>query len=204
MTHRSFINKILLAVFVSLVCASAPLADALAGNGGGKGQPGNGNGAEPEPLYRANEVEVVGEGLINGDPIDSTNLHLDKITFRPSAGFTVNLSGFPVEDPDSSGDCPGFGAETTGTMTLTTGDLGPPDAELRFGFQGQLSNDGDTVQYYLVMRGTMVGNWLPTTITELTFDSWEIFAENKKSQRSDCEGGDDFGESVMIDISPLP
>jgi hypothetical protein len=51
------------------------------------------------------------------------------------------------------------------------------------------------------MRGTMSGDWPPTDVTTMTFTSWELFAENRKSQRSDCEGDGD-GLAVIIGIAP--
>jgi hypothetical protein len=195
MTRISNINRIIVGFIFSLACIGAPYNDALAAKGGGgKGGGNAGGGGDPEPVYTA-----AGD-LINAASIDSTNLSFDEIIFRPSANFTFDLSGFTVAGPPGS-YCPGFDSDTTGTLVLSPGDSAVQDsAELRFGFQGDLSDNGNTVQHFLIMQGSKDGDWPPTGVTTMTFSSWELSAENKKSQRSDCEGEGD-GLSVIIGIA---
>ena len=202
MTHNRTFTTIIACSFFALAYAGTAVSSALAkdgqgrnGGGNGGGNAGGGKGGDPEAVYTA-----AGD-LINADSIDSTNLNFDEIIFRPSADFTFDLSGFGVADP-GGGYCPGFDSETTGTLVLAPGDSAIPDsAELRFGFQGQLSDNGKIVQHFLVMQGTLSGDWPPTDVTTLTFSSWELFAENRKSRRSDCQGEGD-GLQVIIGISP--
>jgi hypothetical protein len=195
--YKSFIYAgIAITFLVALIISQ----DALAGKGGnGGGNAGGGNGGDPEPVYSAYGplLDVPDAGFIN-----STNLNFDEIIFRPGADFTVDLSGFSVSDP-GGGSCSNFSNTTTGTLVLAPGDAAAPEsAELRFGFQGQLSDGGKTVQHYLVMQGGMSGAWPPASFpdtTELTFTSWSISAENKKSQKNDCEGSG-IGALVLMDI----
>lgn len=196
MKRISNINRIIISFMFSVACLGAPYSDALAAKGGGgKGGGNAGGGGDPEPVYTA-----AGD-LINAVSIDSTNLSFDEIIFRPSANFTFDLSGFTVVGPPGS-YCPGFDSDTTGTLVLSPGDSAAQDsAELRFGFQGDLSDNGNTVQHFLIMQGSMDGDWPPTGVTTLTFYSWELAAENKKAQRSDCEG-DGNGLNVIIGIAP--
>jgi hypothetical protein len=209
MIRNSGLNRVLIGIFVAAALAAAPAGSALAkkDKGGGGGNAGGGNSGEPEPVYSATDDFEDGsgnplEGLIDEPApgvIDSTNLSFDDIIFRPEANFTFDLSGFPVSDPDSGGSCVNFGKET-GTLVLTSGDSAAPgSAELRFGFQGQLSGGGKTVQHFLVMSGAMVGDWPPTSNgTELTFTNWALAAENKRSQKSDCEG--DGALEYVVDV----
>lgn len=176
----------------------APTSGLLAKKSGGGGNAGSGNGGDPEPVYTASG------DLIEASEIDSTNLNFDDIIFRPGAGFTLNLSAFgPLSDPDSNGECPwSYSANTTGTLVLGPGDSASDNsARLRFGFQGQLSNNGETVQYYFNMQGSMTGDWPPTDVTTLEFSSWDISAENRKSQKSDCQGDGVLSESVIIGVA---
>lgn len=187
MTHRS-INKTILSAFIAMACASVPISDALAKKGGGGGgNAGGGNGGDPEPVYTA-----AGD-LIDLAAIDSTNLSFDDIIFRPSAGFQLDLGGFNLDN------CSNFGW-TTGTLVLTSGDSAAPEgsAELRFGFQGSLTN-GKSAQYFLIMNGVMDTAWPPTAATTtMGFDGWEIAAENRKDQRNDCEGAGDVDAAFTI------
>jgi hypothetical protein len=180
MAQSSELQRHLLTGLIALAIAGLPAADALAAKGGkGGGNAGGGNGGDPEPVYTADGA------LINGGPIDSTNISFNDIIFRPSAGFTFDLAVFDLSN------CENFSAATTGTLVLTPGDSAAEEgaAELRFGFQGLLTNE-KTAQYYLTMSGVMDPiSWPPTTATTtMAFDYWEIAAENKKNQRSDCEG----------------
>ena len=181
-----------------LACVSiAGSAFAKPGNGNGGGNGGGGNGGEDEIVYSA-AGDLINEPAAGY--IDSTNLNFADIIFRPDAGFTLDLNGFDVNGPD--GPCANFSATTTGSLVLGPGDSAAPEsAELRFGFQGLLSDGSNTVQHYLVMHGTMSGDWPPTgsDTTEFTFTDWSIEAENKKSQRSDCAGDGD-GVAVLIDL----
>lgn len=199
-------NSVITGVLFIFAAALVISPGAMAAKGGkGGGNAGGGNSGEPEPVYRAagDLIDVPAVGYI-----DSTNLSFDDIIFRPSAGFTMDLGGFSVLDP-GGGSCTGFSSTTTGTLVLAPGDVaatGSP-AELRFGFQGQLSSNGvktgKTVQHYLIMQGTMDGSWPPLSSPEtyLTFTSWSISAENKNSQKSDCEGdGDITTDPVLIGI----
>jgi hypothetical protein len=140
--------------------------------------------------------------------IDSTNLSFDDIIFRPSAGFTFNLNGFDVSGPESpcedlsnSGQPTNFSDSMTGTLVLAPGDSAKPySAELRFGFQGMLSDGSKTAQHYLVMNGTMNTDWPPTETNELMatrleFTDWSIEAEKKNAQNNDCDGFGDIDPS---------
>jgi hypothetical protein len=193
-----FTSTITCLVF-AITCASAPsIAVAGKGGGGGKGggNAGSGDGGEETPVYTA-------AGDLISNPIDSTNLNFDEIIFRPDAGFTFNLSGFPVSDPNNGGACLPFSAAQTGTLVLAPADSASSwTAELRFGFQGQLSDGGNSVQHFLVMHGHMSGAWMPTGTTTLELYEWSIAAENKKSQRSDCEGSGNLTAPVIIGVGP--
>ncbi len=199
MTDKS---RVLISTIITMALLLAGLSiagGAFAKPGGGKGggNAGGGNGGEDEPVYSA-------AGYLINEPfagfIDSTNLSFDDIIFRPSASFTLDLSGFDVDGPNAP--CINFSDTTTGTLVLSPGDsANPGSAELRFGFQGLLSDGSTTAQHYLRMNGTMNGDWPPSSIhtTELEFTDWSIAAENKNSQRKDC-AGDGTGLSVLIDI----
>lgn len=196
MTRISTQENILVNTFLALVLALSCSTGAFAAKGGGGkggGNAGSGDGGGETPVYTA-------DGDLLSNAVDSTNLSFDDIIFRPSAGFTFDLSGFtPVSGPN--GTCAPYSNVQTGTLVLTTGDSASPgSAELRFGFQEQLTN-GKTVQHYLIMQGTMDGNWPPTGTTLMTFTSWEIAAENKNAQRDDCDGAGD-GMSVLFGIGP--
>lgn len=190
----------------TLLMAGISIAgSAFAKSGGGKGggNAGGGNGGADEIVYSA-AGDLVNEPAAGY--IDSTNLNFDDIIFRPSAGFTFDLSGFDVNGPD--GPCTNFSATTTGTLVLGPGDSAAPgSAELRFGFQGLLSDGSNTVQHYLVMHGVMSGAWPPvgSDVTMLEFTDWSIEAENKKSQRNDCAGdGDEVLVQIDIWVSTTP
>lgn len=174
----------------------AMVPNALAAKGGkGGGNAGGGNGGEEEQQYTAS-------GDLQIDAI-STNLSFANIIFR---GTQVDLGEFAVSDPDNGGSCPGFGL-TTGTLVFGPRDDAIPDsATLRFGFQGALSNDGKSTQYFVDMDGEILaGDWPPSgaTPTTLSFYNWSISAESKKSQRSDCEGDGSFaaGNEVLVDVA---
>jgi hypothetical protein len=185
--------QVLFPALIGLVLALTPAAEVFAKKGNGNA--GSGNGGDPEPVYTA-----AGD-LINAESIDSTNLNFEDIIFRPSANFTFDLSGFAVSDP-GGGSCPGFSADTVGTLVLGPGDSSVENsAELRFSFQGQLADDGKFDGHYLTMQGKRQGAWPPTGVTTLTFTSWDLSASNKKSQREDCEGAGD-GVAVIIGIAP--
>lgn len=202
MNTNTLIGKCaLLATVLVLGLAVNGTAFAKKGGGNGGGNAGGGNGGEDEAVYSAagNLINLPAAGYI-----DSTNLNFGDIIFRPSAGFTFDLSGFDVSlDPDDPLDpCDNFSDTTTGTLVLAAGDsANPGSAQLRLGFQGLLSDGSKTVQHYLVMNGTMSGDWPPSgsDTTELTFTDWSIAAENKKSQRNDCAGDGD-GITVLIDM----
>lgn len=171
--------------------------------GKGGGNAGGGNGGEPEPVYSA-AGDLIKEPAAGY--IDSTNLNFDEVIFRPSADFTFDLSGFDVNGP--TGPCTNFSDTTSGTLVLAPGDsANPGSAELRFGFQGLLSDGSKTVQHYLVMNGTLSGNWPPsgTDITEFSFTDWSIAAERKSAWSKDCDGDGD-GVLVLIDswVSTTP
>jgi len=173
----------------------ALMPNALAAKGGkGGGNAGGGNGGEDEQQYSAS-------GDLGIDAT-STNLSFANIIFR---GTQVDLGEFVVSDPDKNGSCPGFDL-TTGTLVFgPRDDAIPGSATLRFGFKGNLSNDGKSVQYFLVMDGDMAPDvWLPTGTTTLSFYNWSIYAENKKSRQSDCEGAGNFTaiDEVVVDVSP--
>jgi hypothetical protein len=182
------IKLLVLAISIALV------PNALAAKGGKGGNAGSGNGGDDEPQYSAN-------GHLGINAI-STNLSFANIIFR---GTPVDLEEFVVSDPDKNGTCPGFDL-TTGTLVLgPRDDAIPGSATFKFGFQGDLSNNGKTVQYFLEMDGTMTPDvWPPTGTTTLSFNNWSIYAENKKSRQSDCEGADSFaaGNEVQVDVSP--
>ena len=146
----------------TLLMAGISIAgSAFAKSGGGKGggNAGGGNGGADEIVYSA-AGDLVNEPAVY---IDSTNLNFDEIIFRPSAGFSLDLSGFDVSGPDAPytaenpDPCSNFSSATTGTLVLGPGDSAATgSAELRFGFQGLLSDGSNTVQHYLVMHGVTV------------------------------------------------
>ena len=174
---------------LALATVFAIVPNALAKKGGNAG---GGNSGDPEPQYMA-----IGSLGINAI---STNLSFESIIFRATQ---VALSGFTVFDPDNGGTCTGFG-ETTGTLVLEPRDDTIPDsASLRFGFQGKLSGSGSgkSVQYFLEMDGDNdSGDWPPVNadITTLSFSNWSIYAENRKSQKSDCAGEGTFAANEMM------
>ena len=186
-------------ISTTLLLAGISFAGSALAKGGGKGggNAGSGNGGADEIIYSA-AGDLINEPVAGY--IDSTNLNFEDIIFRGSAGFTMDLNGFDVNGPN--GACTNFSATTTGTLVLGPGDSASPgSAKLRFGFQGLLSDGSKTVQHYLVMNGTMSGDWPPAgaATTELTFTDWSIEAENNRAKQSDCAGdGDEV--SVLIDI----
>ena len=116
-------------------------------------------------LIDADEPQYSANGHLGINAI-STNLSFANIIFR---GTPVDLEEFVVSDPDKNGTCPGFDL-TTGTLVLgPRDDAIPGSATFKFGFQGDLSNNGKTVQYFLEMDGTMTGeNPVPALIVTLS------------------------------------
>jgi hypothetical protein len=76
---------------------------------------------------------------------------------------------------------------------LAADPANPYTAYLTAYFQSELYS-GATKTHYLFMEGEFdePDNWPPSNETTVTFDYWEIYAENKKAQRDDCAGGSDL------------
>ena len=72
----------------------------------------------------------------------------------------------------------------------------PDIARLEYWFKGELLESGDVVTYLLVMEGKFdePDNWPPTDFTTVSFNYWELAAENKWAQRQDCAGA--FGDAL--------
>lgn len=72
----------------------------------------------------------------------------------------------------------------------------PGAVEMTFRFSGFLDND-EQAAHILSMTGSFdePPNWPPTVDdpeTTLTFEYWEMAAENRKAQRKDCSGSRDY------------
>jgi hypothetical protein len=214
------LGTLFLVLLLTLLMAASASAMPGNGNGGGGGGGNAGGGSkDPDPKYLAEwdllilDVDQAGEVI----PAESTSLNFDDIIFRDTE---VDLNGFGVSDPENPNNiCSGFG-QTPGTLVLGPSNEVADLAKLTFWFKGQLSSDdgnnGKVVQYLLSMEeGSMSTEdedenplaeveWPPsgTNVTFLTYSSWKISAENKKSQRSDCQGGTDLDVIIGVTLKP--
>lgn len=136
----------------------------------------------PPPVFT-----VYSEGLI--DPaVDSYSMDRDwQIVFRDAY---MELSEFV--GTDSNGEC-NHGFRPGIIVLKPKSRKNPLIAKLEFWFPSELES-GDTVSHLFIMEGVFdePGNWPPTEVdpsTSLTFNYWEVAAENKWAQRQDCAGG---------------
>jgi hypothetical protein len=181
MTRKSKIIFRLLQTSFSLIIAFAIFGapNALAKKGGG----GNGGvgGGEPDPDFTAESLDP----LIPA--IDSYSLDSgEQIVFRNAQ---MDLSQFVGSD--SNGACNhGF---KDGTLVLKPKSTNNPAvATLVFWFKSDLES-GSSVMHRFAMEGEFdqAGDWVPSTtnpVANLTFNDWEVAAENRKAQKQDCAG----------------
>lgn len=107
---------------------------------------------------------------------------------------SMDLSDFPGMWSNGTPCNEGF---KDGTIVIAPkSSTNPLTAELTFWFSSSLES-GDSVTYMFTMEGQFdePDNWLPTAAdpsTTVTFNSWDLQAENKKARRLDCAGTSDF------------
>jgi len=135
-------------------------------------------------------------------PIDSYSVDHDwQIVFRHTE---MNLSGFTVSY-DSGVACPPHNPEKGIMVLRPKSRKNPMVARLDYWFQSELES-GELVTHLFLMEGVFdePGNWPPSEtdpVTTLTFNQWEVAAENKWAQRQDCAGGtteEDFPDGPWI------
>lgn len=172
------------------VCAVAHCAGNHSGNhphcvgGGGGSGPG-------DPVYTAESADL---GIA---PIDSHSVD-NEITIR-FRGSDLDLSDFVGTWPDGT-PC-NHGLRTGGFSVFQPDPGNPYTAHLTGHFLSELDGDANYASktHLIYMEGTFdsPGIWPPTGTTTITFDYWEIHAENKKAQRNDCAG-----ESASVPDGP--
>jgi hypothetical protein len=137
----------------------------------------------PPPVFT-----VYSGGLI--DPaIDSYSMGRDwQIVFRDAY---MELSEFVGRN--SLGDYCNHGFRPGIIVLKPKSRKNPLIAKLEFWFHSELES-GESAPHLFIMEGVFdePGNWPPTEAdphTTLTFNYWEVAAENKWAQRQDCAGG---------------
>lgn len=145
-------------------------------SGGGTG------GGDQDPVFTAESL--------NPDipPVDSYSLDPGGVIVYREA--TVDLSQFWGTNSDSSICNHGVRTGTLSTRPKSSQD--PDIAVVRFGFRSELDN-GKEAHHVFVMEGVFDEplNYPPSEAdpeTTLTLEYWELHAEQKKAQRSDCAG----------------
>ncbi len=168
-----------------LILLSTSTAWAHCGGNHGPGHPhcGGGGSGPGDPVYSAESLDL---GI---DPLDSNSV--DNETTVRFRGANLELGQF-VGNWSVSG-LPCNHGSVTGSFSILAADPGNPyTAHLTSYFQSELDS-GDIKTHYLFMEGEFdePDNWPPSVddpVTTVTFDYWEIYAENKKAQRNDCDG----------------
>jgi hypothetical protein len=170
--------------------SGAQTAMAHCGGNHGPGHPHCGGGGQEDPTFTASSgnpyIPAVDSYSLDGD---------DKIVFRHAG---MDLSGFVTSWPDGSACDHMF---RTGTFTVQPKSRAPDIAVLSYSFLSELDSGASTM-HYLVLEGVFDDpeNWPPSdsdSVTTLTFESYELNAENKKARRSDCAG-----ETVVFPDGP--
>jgi hypothetical protein len=143
---------------------------------------GQGGGGE-DPIFTAESLDP------NIPAVDSYDVFQETTIVFRDAQF--DLSQFEGTWDNSGGACDhGF---TGGTFTIKPKSDSTPDlALLTATFQSELET-GQVKTHVFTMEGLFdePGNWPPSSgdpQTTITFDYWEVQAENKKAQRDDCAG----------------
>lgn len=160
-------------VYAALISAAVFSTTSWAAKGG-NGNPGGGE----DPVFTVeSSVPLI-------PAVDSYSLDRGgHIVFRNAE---MDLSEFSGTNAD--GACHhGF---NEGTLTLKPkSDKNPAVARLHFWFKGRLDS-GALVTHLFAMEGDFndPGDWPPSDTTSITFDYWEVAAENRKAQRQDCAG----------------
>lgn len=151
-------------------------------NGGGS------SGGDQDPIFTAAGVDLssVPPALLFSD-VDSHSLDPgDVIVYR---NVTMDLTGF-----DNLAGC-NHGVRTGTLSTKPKSNEDPHIAVVRFGFSSFLES-GKEAHHILIMEGSFGDqyNWPPSLGNPATlhnFIYWDLAAEQKKSQRSDCSGNSD-------------
>ena len=134
-----------------------------------------------DPLFTANSELIQ---YIEPNPADNDWQIVFRHTVMDLTQFTCSYDGGEsiTHEPDR------------GIMVLKPKSRKVPAvARLEYWFQSDLES-GDTVTYLFFMEGVFddPDNWPPSDTnpeTTLTFNYWEVAAENKWAQRQDCAGG---------------
>ena len=141
-------------------------------------------------------------------PIDSHGADKWQIVFHHTEmDLSVLTYGKTFDDNDNPCDLVRSSPNPPdrGIMVLKPKSRKVPDiARLEYWFKGKLLESEDVVTYLLVMEGKFEpDNWPPTDFTTVSFNYWELAAENKWAQRRDCAGafGDDLDPwSVTVEV----
>lgn len=194
--HERLIKTGIFLVTLSFINLFGVCAWAKPGNGNGGGDAGGGSGGTDELVYLASDDY----GLVATE-IESTSLNFTDIIFRQ---VVLDLSAFTVGGADW---LPGNFGITQGTMVIGPNpELANHDSEMKFWFTAPLN--GKNTQYYLSMYGNLAGDWFPVAGSVMTFDNWELMAENRKARKTGCYGSsftDPLPDiSILVEQAPAP
>jgi hypothetical protein len=171
---------------MSLVTVTAEAAKG--GNGGGNNGGGKDNDGQADIVLT---VESSDPAIWSAYPLQDEIISHDVSSQGQSVYYDVSLDMSLFAGSLDSGPACDQGIRDGVLVIAPNPKTGPVIAELLFWFTSELES-GDGVTHLFRMDGEFTDpqNWPPApgTSTDVMFNFWEFFAENRKAQRQDCAG----------------